>query len=169
MKSSNNRARAKCGKTDYYHRKKIVCNYPEVSRIRFGKKLNYYFMGIYNTISPDQPDQCLYYAESRMMRDKLTLLPAKTNTITAYFFGKLVAPKINELKIKKILTLDLGRRKHIVYKSFLFGLISQLSTQMSEKLKHGFTEEQIKSYQDIIEGSYEFIPRKPAGSQNYNH
>lgn len=160
MKSTNKRERAKIGKTDYYHRKKIICNYPEVTRIRFGKKLNYYYMGIYNTISPDQPDQCLYYAESRMMRDKSTLLPAKTNTTTAYFFGKLVASKINELQVKKILTLDLGRRKHIVYKSFLFGVISQLSTQMNQKLKHGFNVEQIKEYQNSIVGDYEFTPKK---------
>ena len=124
MKSTNNRKRAKEGRTDYHHRKKMITNFPNVTRIVFGKKCKYYYMGLYNTESPSKPDLCIYYAESRMMRKNGS--PVISNVDLSYHFGKLVSAKFDSSIIKEKLVLDLGRRKRIVYKPFLMGLLSGL-------------------------------------------
>lgn len=159
MKSTNGRLRAKLGKTDYYHRKKMISNYPNITRIVFGKKLNYHYVGLYNTISPDQPDECLYYVDSRMIKECGTSSSKKSNTETIFYLGKLVAPQLDNLKINSMLVLDLGRRKHIVYKPFLFGLLTGSSPTVQDKLKHGFSMDQVQEYADTHCKEYEFIKK----------
>lgn len=159
MKSVNNRQRAKKGRTDYYHRKRLLTQYQNYTRVRFGKKLNYYYVGLYQTEDPSRPDRCLFYAESRWIRCNGQTV--HTNLNTSFEFSRLCALKFNELNLERDLILDLSRRKRIQYKPFLFGLLQNLSPQLRQRFHHGFTQSQVSEFrpspsEDGVQRTYHF-------------
>ena len=141
MKSLRHRLRYKQGKTDYYIRKKLISGTQNYTRIRYGKKSNYIYVGLHQTLTPDKPDVSLYYFESRWLRREGKI--CKPNRETAYVVGSYLAKKLNQNRDRKYV-LDLGRQKKICYVPFLAGLIKNLSPEVV--LKHGISAQKLESH-----------------------
>lgn len=139
MKSLKFRKRSIVGLTDYHHRKKLLTSFESILRIRLSKKNKYYCVGLYDTISLDQPDKCLNYLESRWIQDLDTTKMLNSNQKSAYVFGKFYAKVINDLQIpkNKKLILDIARKKNMQFESFVAGLYSDLTDENKFKFKTG--------------------------------
>ena len=146
MKSLKHRVRSKKGVTDYYHRMKMVSSYSDFLRIRFGRKNNYFFTGLYQTKNPGAPDLCYTYLESRWLRKQDQVL--LHNVETSYIFGAFYAKKLNSMVIDKPMILDLGRQKKISYRLFLYGLLNNLDSDKASLLRHGIAMDRLSQYQD---------------------